>query len=112
MAQITRRRIREDILLHDIRTKRYDMILQSLAEGVEPIAYVKSSSYIDERFLNLEMLPIHFAVRDCAPIFIIRALVEAWPMSLKEKDANNCKPIDFLNQENYSITEYIELDMY
>ena len=109
---ISMRRIREDILLHDIVNQRYDIILQLLHEGVEPVARIRSDSYVDSRYENLEMLPIHLAVKDGAPIYIIQALVEAWPMSLAEKDTNGLRPIHLLSQYYYIASEYVEVNEY
>ena len=94
------RKINEDILLYYTRTHQWVKVRELLETGVEPVSKIKSRTYDEDPYLNLEMLPIHFAIKDNAPIDIIQLLVASWPQSLNEKDGIGCKPIDFLQNDS------------
>ena len=94
------RKINEDILLYYSRTRQWTNMQELLETGVEPVSKIKSRTYEEDPYLNLEMLPIHFAIQNNAPIAIIHLLIAMWPQSLNEKDGIGCKPIDYLQLDS------------
>ena len=66
---------------------------------------------------NCGMMPLHFAIRDHAPLVRIKQILEAYPAAKKTREISDHTPYDFLseistNGESWTEQEYTEVKNY
>jgi len=91
------------------------------ATGANFAAKIEEGDYPDCAYdLNVGMMALHFAVRDHAPIDIVREIYEAYPEALFEKsNYGRFAPTELLERKcpntintNYTEDEYLEVKAY
>ena len=78
-------------------------------QGARFVATIEVGDYPDN--INRGMMPLHFAVRDHAPLNVLREIYEAYPQALSVHERNGCTPRDLLarttpNAPNWSDEDF------
>ena len=91
-------------LLRAVTNSQWDEMRALLGAGAVHGASIEASDYPDGA--NLGMQALHFAVRDHAPIEVIREIYEARPMALFVAERSGFTPPELLGEENANGTNY------
>jgi len=93
---IAARLCEDKTLLYLIATKEYDKAEFMMKRGARPTERIPFGIYNDPH-LHALMLPIHLAVKNRAPTYIIELLLDAYPESIFDREATGKTPIEMCN---------------
>ena len=105
----------EDRELLRVVTKRQWERMRELRSQEDPPQFraaIEEGDYINGA--NVGMMALHFAVRDHAPLEVIRDIYDAYPKGLYVEEVNGLSPIELLatttpNGPNYTPEQYAEV---
>jgi len=93
---ITARLHDDQTLLYLIADEYYDKAELMMKRGARPTERVPFGIYTHDPYTNALMLPIHFAVKNCAPPYIIELLLDAYPESIFDREGTGRTPAELM----------------